>query len=195
MRIAIDARLWAEPRSGIGRYTRALTEHLLPLAPEEQWILYVDRRPGPPLAGAEVRCLPGPQRLIWSLWHAPRDLRRRPVDVFHGVTGFELPGRGSWALVTTVHDLVPFRRPDLVPSRHRWAVRCLLGGALRRAHRVIAVSETTRQELLARYRLPPARVVVVPDELSPQLLRLADLDGEPCELGAIEVAVRSQPAS
>ncbi|HEX2500115.1 MAG TPA: glycosyltransferase family 1 protein [Methylomirabilota bacterium] len=167
MRIAIDARLWAEPRSGIGRYTRALTEHLLPLAPEERWILYVDRPPGPPLAGVEVRCLPWPQRLIWSLWHAPRDLRRRPVDVFHGVTGFELPGRGPWALVTTVHDLVPFRRPDLVPPRHRWAVRCLLGGALRRARRVIAVSETTRQELLARYRLPPARVVVVPEAAAP----------------------------
>jgi glycosyltransferase involved in cell wall biosynthesis len=167
MRIAIDARLWAEPRSGIGRYTRSLTEHLLRLAPEEEWIFYVDRPPGPTLAGAEVRCLPWPQRLIWSLWHAPRDLRRRPVDVFHGVTGFELPGRGPWALVTTVHDLVPLRLPALVPARHRWAVRCLLGGALRRARRVIAVSEATRGELLARYRLPPTCVVVVPEAAAP----------------------------
>jgi glycosyltransferase involved in cell wall biosynthesis len=167
MRIAIDARLWAEPRSGIGRYTRALTEHLRQVAPDEQWILYVDRPPGPALAGVEVRCLPWPQRLLWSLWHAPRDLRRRPVDVFHGVTGFELPGRGPWALVTTVHDLVPLRLPHLVPARHRWAVRCLLGGALRRAQRVIAVSETTRGEILARYRLAPARVVVVPEAAAP----------------------------
>jgi glycosyltransferase involved in cell wall biosynthesis len=172
MRIGIDARLWAEPRSGIGRYTRSLTEHLLQIAPQERWILYVDRAPGPPFPGAEVRCLPWPQRLIWSLWHAPRDLRRRPVDVFHGVTGFELPGRGPWALVTTVHDLVPLRYPDLVPSRHRWAVRGLLGGALRRAQRVIAVSETTRGEILARYRLPPARVVVVPEAASPHFAPL-----------------------
>jgi glycosyltransferase involved in cell wall biosynthesis len=170
MRIAIDARLWAEPRSGIGRYTRSLTESLLRLAPEERWILYVDRPPGPTPAGVEVRCLPWPQRLVWSLWHAPRDLRRRPVDVFHGVTGFELPGRGPWALVTTVHDLVPWRLPHLVPPRHRWAVRGLLGGALRRAARVIAVSETTRAELLARYRLPPGRVVVVPEAAAPHFV-------------------------
>jgi glycosyltransferase involved in cell wall biosynthesis len=163
MRIAIDARLWAEPRSGIGRYTRSLTEHLLRVAPEERWILYVDRAPGPSAPGAEIRCLPWTRRLLWSLWHARRDLRRRPVDVFHGVTGFELPARGPWALVTTVHDLVPLRLPGLVPPRHRWAVRCLLGGALRRANRIIAVSETTRGEILARYRLPPARVVVVPE--------------------------------
>ena len=170
MRIAIDARLWTEPRSGIGRYTRALTEQLLRLAPEEQWILYVDRTPGPALPGAEVRCLPWPQRLLWSLWHAPRDLRRRPVDLFHGVTGFELPGRGPWTLVTTVHDLVPLRLPALVPARHRWAVRCLLGGALRRARRVIAVSETTRGEVLARYRLAPERVVVVPEAAAPHFV-------------------------
>jgi glycosyltransferase involved in cell wall biosynthesis len=163
MRIALDARLWMEPRSGIGRYTRALMEHLVSAGPEERWIFYVDRAPGPALGGAEVRCLPWPQRLLWTLWHAPRDLRRRPVDLFHGVTGFELPGRGPWALVTTVHDLVPFRFPQLVPARHRWAVRGLLGGALRRAGRIIAVSEATRAELLARYRLPPARVVVVPE--------------------------------
>jgi glycosyltransferase involved in cell wall biosynthesis len=62
-----------------------------------------------------------------------------------------------------VHDLVPLRLPALVPARHRWAVRCLLGGALRRARRVIAVSETTRAELLARYRLPAARIAVVPE--------------------------------
>jgi glycosyltransferase involved in cell wall biosynthesis len=79
------------------------------------------------------------------------------------VTGFELPGRGPWTLVTTVHDLVPLRFPALVPARHRWAVRGLLGGALRRAHRVIAVSEATRSEVLARYRLRPERVVVVPE--------------------------------
>ena len=85
---------------------------------------------GPTAPGVEIRCLPWPQRLVWSLWHAPRDLRRRPVDVFHGVTGFELPPRGAGALVTTVHDLVPLRLPALVPARHRWAVRCLLGGAL-----------------------------------------------------------------
>src|SRR5262245_29767300 len=167
MRISIDARLWAEPRSGIGRYTRALTQHLCQLAPEEQWILYVDRHPGPDLPGVEVRCLPWPQRLLWSLWHAPRDLRRRPVDVFHGVTGFELPGRGPWALVTTVHDLIPLRLPHLVPVRHRWAVRGLLGSALRRAGRIIAVSEATRGELVARYRVPPARIVVVPEAAAP----------------------------
>src|SRR5262249_4885853 len=140
MQIGIDARLWGDPRSGIGRYTRSLVETLVKIAPEERWVLYLDRPARDLPAAAEARCLAWPQRLAWTLWAAPRDLARRPVDLFHGVTGFELPHTGA-RLVTTVHDLVPFRFPALVPRRHRWAVRALLGGALRRASRVITVSE------------------------------------------------------
>jgi glycosyltransferase involved in cell wall biosynthesis len=168
MRIGIDARLWGEPRSGIGRYTRALVDALVAEAPAEDWVLYVDRPPAEAVPErATVRCLPWPQRLLWTLWAAPRDLRRQPVDLFHGVTGFELPPAGPAALVTTVHDLVPFRFPRLVPWRHRLAVRCLLGAAVRRAAAVIAVSAVTRTELLARYRLDPARVHVIPEAAAP----------------------------
>lgn len=168
MRIAIDARLWGEPRSGIGRYTRSLVETLAQLAPGERWILYLDRpaTSSPLPAGVDARCLPWPQRLLWTLWAAPRDLRAHPVDLFHGVTGFELPAGRMCPLVTTVHDLIPLRFPRLVPWRHRWAVRCLLGGALRRAQQVIAVSEATRAEILARYPVSAAKVRVVPEAAS-----------------------------
>jgi hypothetical protein len=64
--------------------------------------------------------------------------------------------------VTTVHDLVPLRFPRLVPWRHRWAVRALLGGALRRATRIIAVSDATRAELVARYHASAGKIQVVP---------------------------------
>ena len=97
MRIAIDARLWAEPRSGIGRYTRALTEHLLRLAPEERWILYVDRPPGPALPGrrgpvpavapaarlvplARAAGSPPPPGRRLPRRHGVRAARARPVD-------------------------------------------------------------------------------------------------------------------
>jgi len=167
MRIGIDARLWGEPRSGIGRYTRALVEALVEYAPGARWTLYLDRPASGLPAGVATVCLPWTQRVAWTLWAAPRALRRDPVDVFHGVTGFELPPRRAGRLVTTVHDLIPFRLPALVPRRHRWAVRCLLGPALRRATRIIAVSESTRAELLARYRLPLTRVRVVHEAASP----------------------------
>jgi len=167
MRVAIDARLWGEPRSGIGRYTRSLVEALTRVAPEEHWVLYLDRSVSGLPERVETRCLPWPQRLLWTLWAAPRALRAHPVDLFHGVTGFELPAVQGCTLVTTVHDLIPIRYPRLVPWRHRWAVRCLLGSALRRAARVIAVSEATRAEILGRYPVPSEKVRVVPEAAGP----------------------------
>jgi glycosyltransferase involved in cell wall biosynthesis len=161
MRIAIDARLWGEPRSGIGRYTHALIEALVEAAPAESWIAYLDRPADGLPRGVEARVLGGPQRLVWTLWTAAGDLRRRPVDLFHGVTGFELPPTRACRLVATVHDLIPLRFPRLVPWRHRWAFRLLLGSALRRAARVIADSGATRREILDRYRLPADKVHVV----------------------------------
>jgi glycosyltransferase involved in cell wall biosynthesis len=161
MRIALDARLWGAPLSGIGRYTRALLEALVEVAPDQAWIAYLDR-PGSGLPrGVETRVLPWPQRLVWTLWAVARDLRRQPVDLFHGVTGFELPPTRAVRLVTTVHDLIPLRFPRLVPWRHRWAFRALLGGALRRAACIIVDSASTRAELLERYRLPAEKVRVV----------------------------------
>lgn len=177
MRIGIDARLWGGPGSGgIGRYTRSLVETLVGLAPDEQWVLYFDRPASAVPPGAEARCLPWRRRLVWTLWAAPRDLARRPVDLFHAVTGFELPPTRAARLVTTVHDVIPLRFPHLAPRRHRWAVRMLLPGALRRAARVIAVSEATRRDLLARYRLPPGKVVVVPEAASPRFGRPAEAE-------------------
>jgi glycosyltransferase involved in cell wall biosynthesis len=167
MRIGIDARLSGEPRSGIGRYTRALVEALVRQAPDEEWLLYLDRPTAGLPDGVGTRCLPWPHRLVWTFWVLPRVLRREPIDLFHCVTGFELPPGSGRQLVTTVHDLIAMRLPGLVPWRHRWAVRCLLGLALRRASRVIAVSEATRAELLARYRLPPGTVRVVHEAASP----------------------------
>jgi glycosyltransferase involved in cell wall biosynthesis len=176
MRIAIDARLWGEPQSGIGRYTRALVEALVRDPQGATFALYLDREAPALPAAAEARVLPWPQRLLWTLWALPRDLRRRPVDLFHGVTGFELPRRGPYALVTTVHDLIPLRFPALVPWRHRLAVRLLLGSALRHAAQVIAVSEATRAEILERYPIPPERVVVVPEAADTQFAPPAAAD-------------------
>lgn len=176
MHIGIDARLWGEPRSGIGRYTRSLVEALVRLSPDERWALYLDRPTPEVPAGVETRCLPWPQRLLWTLWAAPRELRARPVDVFHGVTGFELPPGGAARLVTTVHDLIPLRFPGLVPWRHRWAVRALLGGALRRATRIIVVSEATRADLLGRYPVPAGRVHVIPEAADPRFAPPARAD-------------------
>ena len=63
--------------------------------------------------------------------------------------------------VVTVHDLSFTRRPELFGLRDRMLLGGLVPGSVRRARRVIAVSEFTRGDLIDRYGLDPAHVVAI----------------------------------
>ena len=188
MRIGLDARLMGEPRSGIARYTRQLVTALAGLPGDEELVLFTDAPLEAIPASPRItqRCLGGPHRLVWSLWSLPRALAREPVDCYHSLTGFELPRSRRLRLVTTVHDLIPLTFPALTPWRHRVAFRLLIGGALRRADRIIAVSEATRRETLDRFRISPAKVVVVPQAVGEQF--------RPLEAPALRQALRERYA-
>jgi glycosyltransferase involved in cell wall biosynthesis len=62
-----------------------------------------------------------------------------------------------------VHDLIPFRFPALTPWRYRNAFRLLMRRAIRVADRIIAVSESTRGDLVELLHAPPKRITVVPE--------------------------------
>ena len=68
--------------------------------------------------------------------------------------------------VVTVHDLSFTRRPELFGLRDRLLLGGLVPGSVRRARRVIAVSEFTRGDLIDRYDLPPEHVVAIPNGVS-----------------------------
>jgi alpha-1,3-rhamnosyl/mannosyltransferase len=61
----------------------------------------------------------------------------------------------------TVHDLSFARAPELLHPRDRLLFQLFVPRSLRRAERVIAVSEATRRDLAEAYGVDPARVAVV----------------------------------
>lgn len=174
MRITVDARLLRK-NVGIGRYLREVTG---------RWLLRADV--------SAIRLLGLPGEL--SEWLADRDPRgiahvdpwtdpvysaraqiRWPLSLAGGtaqpdVTFFphyDVPlfGHPSPSVVT-VHDLSHVRVPRSFPPHKRLLAPVLIDGALRRASRVITVSERTRRDVLARH--PPLRghVHVVPNGVS-----------------------------
>ncbi len=68
--------------------------------------------------------------------------------------------------VVTVHDISYARAPELFSRRDRTLLR-FVRGSVRRAARVIAVSEFTRGDVIARSTaLDPAKVVAIPNGVS-----------------------------
>lgn len=82
--------------------------------------------------------------------------RARPRLYFSPGFNPPWPPRGSFVL--TVHDLIPLRFGS---SFHRTYFHTLLRPALKRARRVLTVSEFSRREIAAWAGLPPEKVVVV----------------------------------
>lgn len=85
------------------------------------------------------------------------------VDLVHA-TNFVLPALGRAPGVVTVHDL-SYLRDDTWPGGHR--LRELVPWSLRRAAGVIVPTHTVAHELMDRYGVPPERVEVTYEGVSP----------------------------
>ena len=94
----------------------------------------------------------------------PRAARRAGCDLVHSLASTG-PAGGAFTRVTTVHDLNYLIVPEAHFGVRALGMRVLVPLAARRSHRVLAVSEATRDDLVGRLRLDPARIDVVPNGL------------------------------
>ena len=100
----------------------------------------------------------GLARLGWAL---ARAASREAVDGLHVQYIAPVGYRGP--LVVTVHDLGFLAVPESFPLALRLALKVLVPRSLARASRVIAVSEFVRRDIVARYAIPPEKIVVIPE--------------------------------
>jgi glycosyltransferase involved in cell wall biosynthesis len=95
---------------------------------------------------------------------------RADADVLHCPT-FRGPFRAAQPLVVTVHDLAVLRHPEWF---NRWSAtysQLAVPRVVRAAHRLIAVSEFTKRELVSVLDADPAKIRVVPNAVEPSFTR------------------------
>src|SRR5215207_9911812 len=98
-------------------------------------------------------------------WRLPRLVRRLRPRLAH--YQHSLPLRAGVPSVLTVHDLSFEREPDLMPGKDRLVFRAVVPRSAKRADRVIAVSERTRDDLEDLYEIPAKDVRVIPHGIDP----------------------------
>ncbi len=86
---------------------------------------------------------------------------RARVDLLHSLAS-TAPLWGPFRRVVTVHDLIYARFPDAHSGIRDRGMRILVPAAARRSHRVIADSQSTRNDLISLLHLPGNRVDAVP---------------------------------
>lgn len=182
MRVLIDDSAAFNQGAGIGRYARHVVPAAMRAVPEATWTLaYAPLASGPAPFEADSRAfLPEranvevarlPLSSVWAdrLWYRARlpipvqALARTPrPDVVYS-PDFTVPPAGGVPRSATVHDLTFWVRPDLVPPSLASFLSAVVARQIRQGVRLVAVSETTKRDLVERYSLPEERVAVVPN--------------------------------
>jgi alpha-1,3-rhamnosyl/mannosyltransferase len=98
---------------------------------------------------------------------APLEALIGPVDVFHA-TNYLLthPVRRAKRVVS-IHDLTVILSPEWHPAKRLREMRAGLRASAEAADRIIAVSRTTKEDIVTHLAVDPARVAVVPLAVGP----------------------------
>ena len=164
-RIGIDARKLAD--FGIGSYIRNLIEAIArrPESERYRFRVYVPsqgRAALPPLPERfELVEEDSPGYSVSELTGFAWRLFRDRLDLFHA-THYVIPPLARARAVVTIHDIIHVLYPQFLP--HRAALiyaRVMIRRALRRADRIITVSNNSKRDLVDYFGISPARIEVI----------------------------------
>jgi len=197
VRIGIDLSLVPGQRVGVGQYAYQLARALAGIDRENSYVLYPvfyhivhpEHRAAelPEARNMRTALRRLPPGLVSYLWRVGRSERFKErllgrVDVVHSTTYCAPRFRSRRRrLVVTIHDLTFVTHPEFhLPAN---VEHCLVGTrlAIERADALIAVSESTRRDLIERMNAPAERIVVTHEAADPGLGRVAD----PARLAAV----------
>lgn len=144
MKIGFDAKRYFHNRTGLGNYSRTLVSGLKIYFPENEYVLYDEN--------SLVRTC--------RLGHkAEKD----GCDIFHGLSNelpFDIDNRAVKSVVT-IHDIAWLTFPDMYTWIDRRIYDFKYGSSCKRADKVIAISESTKKDIMRFYGVPEHRIDVV----------------------------------
>jgi glycosyltransferase involved in cell wall biosynthesis len=178
--VTVNVRRLARARTGIETYIQRLIIALQTTGAAR--IIATTCEPLSPdtLPGTEIRLRPMPRlrqgrlgsqiRKFWfDYWGCLAPVRDQDRLIFHGLDGLAPRSlRRADRCVVTVHDLAFAVHPELYDLRTRLLYRAIFPWILRRADRIIAISDQTAGDLVRVAGVPGSRVYVIPHGVDPE---------------------------
>lgn len=155
MKIAFDAKRYYHNHTGLGNYSRTLVDALQRLYPENEYVLYDEKSLARTLSLGRKAAGDG-------------------CDIYHGLSN-ELPFDIHWrdtsgqsgshlqtpVSVMTIHDVCWRTFPEMYHYFDRRIYDFKYGSSCRRADKIIAISESTKQDVMRFYGIPENRIKVI----------------------------------
>lgn len=168
--IGIDARLINQ--TGVGRYTKNLIENLGIIDKNNQYILFLRQEEfeNYPLPGKNFQ-----KRLADFRWHSlkeqlqfPKILEKEKLDLVH-FPYFSVPILYKGKYIVTIHDLIidhfetgkATTLPMPIYKIKRLGYKYILGNAIKKSIKIIAVSQATKNEIIDHYKVNADKISVI----------------------------------
>lgn len=169
MKVGIDVSQIAFSGTGVAGYTKNLVDNLLSLDKNNSYKFF----------GASLRrqealkeyCRPWPipptiLEILWNRLHVlPVENFIGPIDVFHSSDWTQPPTKAK--KVTTVHDLVVYKYPEVSHPKIIAAQKRRLEWVKKECDLVIAVSQATKKDIVEILKIPEEKIRVIYEAATP----------------------------
>jgi len=162
--VVIDADVLGRERTGDETYVENLLREAARMESGLR-LAAVTRAPERVPDGIEAVHVPARSQIFRMAVAVPRVLRLLRPALAH--FQHALPLRSPCPGIITVHDLSFEREPGLMGFGDRLVFRTIVPRSVRRAARVITVSERTKRDLIELYGASEGKIVVVPNGVDP----------------------------
>ena len=171
MTIGIDARFYGPVGKGLGRYTQEIVDNIIGLDRENDYVIFLRRENFSELKSSSPRV----KKVLADIkWYGlaeqiilPFYIWREHLDLMHW-PHFNVPIMCPVKFVVTIHDLILIKFPTvrattLGPLTYKiknLAYKLVISSAVKRAKKVFAVSEYTKNDVVKQFKISPDKVVV-----------------------------------
>jgi glycosyltransferase involved in cell wall biosynthesis len=176
MKIGFDAKRAFLNTSGLGNYSRNTIHALQSYHPVNDYILFSPKIKSGKLHKQEEFKMISPsaaasklKKTLWRYSGLTSELEQQQVQLFHGLSN-ELP-RGihktQIPAVVTIHDLIFLRHPYYYKFFDRVIYQHKVNYACRKAQKVIAISEQTKNDIIELTGTDNDKIEVIHQAISP----------------------------
>jgi glycosyltransferase involved in cell wall biosynthesis len=174
MKIGIDIRVVGKKRTGEETYVKNLIKNLLKIDQKNQYFFYTDTNDKKIISEIKnkidsnnqfgnyniIPVLPA-SKMFWTFLTLPKFLRKNPVDILHvqHITPQFLPFETK--LITTIHDVSFNVFPQHIKKSDLFFLKTLIPSSLKKADKIITVSEFTKKEVVSFYKVNKDKVEAI----------------------------------
>lgn len=178
LRIAVDGRVLVMQPTGIGRYTRSLFGEMARQYGADLQAVFFTHKPitdtsfWPGEFKQEIVPFPSSMLLrpVWERFFLPPAMGKKgPFDLYFSPLS-AVPPNLKIPSVATVHDLAFMFFPEILPWNYRFYWKRAVRTAAARAEALIAVSESTRNDLTRLFPDCSEKIAVVHEAPEPSFL-------------------------